>query len=38
MGEMKNVYKTLEENLKGRNNSDDLSRDEKKIGEWILEK
>jgi hypothetical protein len=36
MGEMRNSYEIWSENLKGRDNSEDLDVDGKIILEWIL--
>jgi hypothetical protein len=38
MGEMRNAYTILVENLKGRDHSEDLGVDGKIILEWILGK
>jgi hypothetical protein len=38
MGEVRNSYEVLSENLKGRDHSEDLGVDVKIISEWILKK
>jgi hypothetical protein len=38
MGEMRNAYKILVGNLKGRHHSEDVGVDEKIILEWLLGK